>query len=241
MNQKNLRLPLIPLRGLTIFPNMVLHFDVGRDKSVEAIEAAMKNNETIFLVSQKDSEIENPTTDEISRIGTISTIKQIIKLQGKTLKVLVEGKSRGRIKRYYKNDKYFEASIEPIVEEDYRDDPKVQGYFNTLKEVFIQFINLAGESNPEMIKSIEKEDNVNDFVDMVSSYVPIREEKKQIILESLDIFVRVEELLKCLHDEIEIIKVQKTLATKMKKSVDDSQKEYYLKEQMKFIQESWRR
>ena len=156
MNQKNLRLPLIPLRGLTIFPNMVLHFDVGRDKSVEAIEAAMKNNETIFLVSQKDSEIENPTTDEISRIGTISTIKQIIKLQGKTLKVLVEGKSRGRIKRYYKNDKYFEASIEPIVEEDYRDDPKVQGYFNTLKEVFIQFINLAGESNPEMIKSIEK-------------------------------------------------------------------------------------
>lgn len=237
MNQKNLRLPLIPLRGLTIFPNMVLHFDVGRDKSVEAIEAAMKNNETIFLVSQKDSEIENPTTDEISRIGTISTIKQIIKLQGKTLKVLVEGKSRGRIKRYYKNDKYFEASIEPIVEEDYRDDPKVQGYFNTLKEVFIQFINLAGESNPEMIKSIEKEDNVNDFVDMVSSYVPIREEKKQIILESLDIFVRVEELLKCLHDEIEIIKVQKTLATKMKKSVDDSQKEYYLKEQMKFIQE----
>ena len=237
MNKKNLRLPLIPLRGLTIFPNMVLHFDVGRDKSVEAIEAAMKKNQTIFLVSQKVCETENPTVDEISSVGTISTIKQIIKLQGKTLKVLVEGKSRGKIKRYYKNDKYFEASIEPIIEPDYKDNKEVQGYFNTLKEVFIKFITFTGEGNPEMIKSIEREDNINDFVDMVSSYVPIREDKKQIILESLDITLRVEELLKCLYDEMEILRVQKSIATKMKKSVDDSQKEYYLKEQMKFIQE----
>ena len=237
MSENILKLPLIPLRGLTIFPNMVLHFDVGRVKSIAAIEAAMVNEEDVFLVAQKDVEDEEPNISDISNVGTICKIKQIIKLPGKTMKVLVEGKSRGKIKKYFKNQKYFQVSVERIEEVEYKDDLEMEGYFNILKEVFIKFVNEAGESSPDMIKTIKTEKNINEFVDMVSSYVPLREEKKQQILETLDMKLRVDILLKCLEDEIKIIKVQKKLSNKMKKSVDDSQKEFYLREQLKFIQE----
>lgn len=236
MNENIIKLPLIPLRGLTIFPNMVLHFDVGREKSIAAIDKAMSNDEDVFLVAQKDMEDENPEISNISTIGTICKIKQIIKLPGKTIRVLVEGVARGKIKRYYKNNKYFEVSVERI-EEEKNYSIEIEGYFNTLKKVFINFVNQAGESNPEMTKSINDEKDINEFIDMISGYVPIAEAKKQEILETLDVKLRVEILLRCLEDEISIIKVQKKLANKMKKSVDDSQKEYYLREQLKFIQE----
>lgn len=237
MSENILKLPLIPLRGLTIFPNMVLHFDVGRVKSIAAIEAAMVSDEEVFLVAQKDVEDEEPNVLDISNVGTICKIKQIIKLPGKTMKVLVEGKSRGKIKKYFKNQKYFQVSVERIEEVEYKDDLEMEGYFNILKEIFIKFVNEAGESSPDMIKTIKTEKNINEFVDMVSSYVPLHEEKKQQILETLDMKLRVDILLKCLEDEINIIKVQKKLSNKMKKSVDDSQKEFYLREQLKFIQE----
>ena len=237
MSENILKLPLIPLRGLTIFPNMVLHFDVGRVKSIAAIEAAMVSDEEVFLVAQKDVEDEEPNVLDISNVGTICKIKQIIKLPGKTMKVLVEGKSRGKIKKYFKNQKYFQVSVERIEEVEYKDDLEMEGYFNILKEIFIKFVNEAGESSPDMIKTIKTEKNINEFVDMVSSYVPLHEEKKQQILETLDMKLRVDILLKCLEDEIKIIKVQKKLSNKMKKSVDDSQKEFYLREQLKFIQE----
>ena len=236
MNIEITKLPLIPLRGLTIFPNMVLHFDVGREKSMAAINAAMEKDDDIFLVAQNDVENEYPDISDISNIGTICSVKQIIKLPGKTMRVLVEGKARGKIKKYFKNQKYFQVSVERI-EEVYNEDLILEGYFNTLKKTFIKFVNIAGESNPDMIKSVNTEKDIYEFVDMVSSYVPIREEKKQQILETLDIKKRVEILLKCLEEEIEIIKVQKKLANKMKKSVEDSQKEFYLREQLKFIQE----
>ena len=237
MSENILKLPLIPLRGLTIFPNMVLHFDVGRVKSIAAIEAAMVSDEEVFLVAQKDVEDEEPNVLDISNVGTICKIKQIIKLPGKTMKVLVEGKSRGKIKKYFKNQKYFQVSVERIEEVEYKDDLEMEGYFNILKDIFIKFVNEAGESSPDMIKTIKTEKNINEFVDMVSSYVPLHEEKKQQILETLDMKLRVDILLKCLEDEIKIIKVQKKLSNKMKKSVDDSQKEFYLREQLKFIQE----
>lgn len=236
MNKNILKLPLIPLRGLTIFPNMVLHFDVGREKSMAAIDKAMSIDETIFLVAQKELEIEEPEISDISTIGTICKIKQIIKLPGNTIRVLVEGIARGKIKKYYKNTKYFEVSIERI-EEEKGNSVEVTAYFNTLKKVFINFVNEAGESNPDMIKSINEEKDVSEFIDMVASYIPIDEKNKQEILETLDICKRIELLLKCLKDEISIIKVQKKLANKMKQNIDDSQKEYYLREQLKLLQE----
>ena len=231
-----IRLPLIPLRGLTIFPNMVLHFDVGREKSVAAIEEAMLNDENIFLASQRDPEIEEPTSENISKIGTLCKIKQIIKMPGDTMRVLVEGKVRGEIKEYFNNENYFEVSISEV-NETLEECPEIEAYFNSLKKTLARFLKQAGENTSEFAKEIKLVDNVIEYVDMVSGYLPISEEKKQEILETLDIKKRIEAIIVFIENEIKVVQVQKKLAKKMKKSVDDSQKEFYLREQLKFIQQ----
>ena len=231
-----IRLPLIPLRGLTIFPNMVLHFDVGREKSVAAIEEAMLNDENIFLASQRDPEIEEPTSENISKIGTLCKIRQIIKMPGDTMRVLVEGKVRGEIKEYFNNENYFEVSISEV-NETLEESPEIEAYFNSLKKTLARFLKQAGENTSEFAKEIKLVDNVIEYVDMVSGYLPISEEKKQEILETLDIKKRIEAIIVFIENEIKVVQVQKKLAKKMKKSVDDSQKEFYLREQLKFIQQ----
>ncbi len=236
MDNKN-TLPLIPLRGLTIFPNMVLHFDVGREKSVEAVDAAMLNNEEIFLAMQKKIELDDPAETDISKIGTVCKIKQIIKMPGDAIRVLVEGKYRAEIEEYTNNDKYFEVVVKEIVEQDIKDDIEVIAYFESLKKAFRKFTKAAGDDSPEMVNNIKNEKNPYEFVNVVASYLPLTEEKKQEILQTIDIKKRIEMLLVSIENEIKVIKVQKKLAGKMKKSVDDSQKEFYLREQLKFIQE----
>lgn len=231
-----IRLPLIPLRGLTIFPNMVLHFDVGREKSVAAIEEAMLNDENIFLASQRDTEIEEPTSENISKIGTLCKIKQIIKMPGDTMRVLVEGKVRCEIKEYFNNENYFEVSISEV-NETLEESPEIEAYFNSLKKTLARFLKQSGENTSEFAKEIKLVDNVIEYVDMVSGYLPISEEKKQEILETLDIKKRIEAIIVFIENEIKVVQVQKKLAKKMKKSVDDSQKEFYLREQLKFIQQ----
>ncbi|MEO2507661.1 endopeptidase La [Clostridium paraputrificum] len=231
-----IRLPLIPLRGLTIFPNMVLHFDVGREKSVAAIEEAMLNDENIFLASQRDPEIEEPTSENISKIGTLCKIKQIIKMPGDIVRVLVEGKVRCEIKEYFNNENYFEVSISEV-NETLEESPEIEAYFNSLKKTLARFLKQSGENTSEFAKEIKLVDNVIEYVDMVSGYLPISEEKKQEILETLDIKKRIEAIIVFIENEIKVVQVQKKLAKKMKKSVDDSQKEFYLREQLKFIQQ----
>lgn len=235
MNTKVI-LPLIPLRGLSIFPNMIIHFDVGRKKSVEAVDVAMYNDEEIFLVAQKDPEIDEPSQEDISEIGTICKIKQIIKMPGDTIRVLVEGKSRAKIKEYIDGKEYFQVVVEEVEDKE-EDELEVTAYFTNLKKNFKKFIKLIGETDEEINSSIKYEKDVKAFVDIVASYLPLNEEKKQEILETLDIKKRIELLLIAIEQEIKVVKVQKKLAAKLKKSVDDSQKEFYLREQLKFIQE----
>ena len=232
-------LPLIPLRGLTIFPNMVLHFDVGREKSIAAIDTAMLNNEDIFLAAQKDMEQEEPVEKDISTIGTICKIKQIIKMPGDTMRVLVEGKVRARITEYINNDDYFEVIVEKIIDEviEGQEDIELDAYFDSLKKTFRKFVKIAGDDTPEMLSNIKREKNPYELINIVASYLPLTEEKKQEVLETIEVKKRIEMLLVALENEIKVVKVQKKLANKMKKSVDDSQKEFYLREQLKFIQE----
>ena len=235
MDKKN-TLPLIPLRGVTIFPNMVLHFDVGRKKSIEAIDVAMLNNEDIFLVAQTDIEKDDPTKEDLTDIGTLCKIKQIIKLPGDIMRVLVEGNARGKVKEYLDNEEYFEVIVETI-EEKGIEDIEVQGYFNSLKKSFKKFLRMAGDNSEEMEKNIIYEKNPYVFTDIVSSYLPLQEDTKQELLKTLDIKKRIDLLLVTLGNESKVIAVQKKIANKMKKSIDDSQKEFYLREQLKFIQE----
>lgn len=235
MDKKN-TLPLIPLRGVTIFPNMILHFDVGRKKSIEAIEVAMLNNEDIFLVAQTDIEKDDPTKEDLTDIGTLCKIKQIIKLPGDIMRVLVEGNARGKVKEYLDNDDYFEVIVDTI-EEKGIEDIETQGYFNSLRKSFKKFVKMAGDNSEEMDKNIMYEKNPYAFTDIVSSYLSLEEDTKQELLKTLDIKKRIELLLVALENESKVITVQNKIANKMKKSIDDSQKEFYLREQLKFIQE----
>ena len=235
--EKNKSIPLIPLRGLTIFPDMVIHFDAGREKSIMAIEKAMLNSEDIFLAAQKDEKKENPEQDDISSIGTVCRIKQLIKLPGNTLRVLVEGIKKGIIKEFLDNKDYFEVIIEEINEEYSNDDVEIEAHFKMLKKSFINFVKLLGDESNEMPMNIESEENIGEFTNMVSGYLPIDYRKKQDLLETLDINKRIEKLLVIIENEIKVVKVQRKLAAKIKKSADDSQKEFYLREQLKFIQE----
>lgn len=233
----NKSIPLIPLRGLTIFPDMVIHFDAGREKSVKAVEKAMENSEYIFLAAQKDERKENPEQADISKIGTVSKIKQLIKLPNNTIRVLVEGVKKGIIKEFLDNEDYFEVVIEEINEEYPKEDAEIEAHFKMLKKTFITFVKLLGDESNEMPLNIENEDDISEFTNMVSGYLPIEYRKKQELLETLDINKRIEKLLIIIENEIKVVRVQRKLASKVKKSADDSQKEFYLREQLKFIQE----
>ena len=233
----NKSIPLIPLRGLTIFPDMVIHFDAGREKSVKAVEKAMENSEYIFLAAQKDERKENPEQADISKIGTVCKIKQLIKLSNNTIRVLIKGIKNGIIKKFLDNEDYFEVIIEEINEEYSQDDVEIEAHFKMLKKTFITFVKLLGNESNEMPLNIENEDNISEFTNMVSGYLPIDYRKKQDLLETLDINKRIEKLLVIIENEIKVVRVQRKLASKVKKSADDSQKEFYLREQLKFIQE----
>lgn len=233
-------LPLIPLRGLTIFPNMVIHFDVGRDKSKRSIELAMENGEEIFLAPQKNPEISEPKKSDICSIGTICKIKQVIKptegINSGIMKVLVEGVERAKILKFKNKKEFLEAEVERIIEDD-TESVEIEAYLKQLKKVFIRYIKLTGEGNPEMIRGIQMDENVISFVDMASSIAAVREKDRQAILMTTDLKKRMEKLLFVIEEEINIVKAQKKIANKVKSKVDKSQKEYYLREQINAIRE----
>ena len=230
-------IPLIPLRGLTVFPNVVVHFDVGREKSIAAIEQAMLEEQEVFLAAQKDSAIEDPSKDEIYTIGTICKIKQILKMNDNSIRVLVEGKIRGKITEYIDEEKeYIKVSVEELNAEIVRNE-ELEAYVKYLDKEFIKLVKLTNESYLEALKAIEPLEKPEEFVDMVASYAITDEKVKQEILEILDIKTRIEKILERLKVEISIAALQKKLEGKVKNKVSKEQKEYYLREQLKAIQE----
>ena len=230
-------IPLIPLRGLTVFPSVVVHFDVGREKSIAAIEQAMLEEQEVFLAAQKDSAIEDPSKDDIYTIGTICKIKQILKMNDNSIRVLVEGKVRGKITEYIDEAKdYIKVSVEEINVEIVRDE-KLEAYIKYLDKEFIKLVKLTNESYLEALKAIEPLEKPEEFVDMIASYALTDEKVKQEILEILDIKTRIEKILERLKIEISIAALQKKLEGKVKNKVSKEQKEYYLREQLKAIQE----
>jgi len=235
---KNIRLlPLIPLRGMNIFPYMVLHFDVGREKSILALEDAMLNNQEIFLVSQKQSKIEEPEDKDIYSIGTVCNIKQILKLPGDTIRVLVEGLKRGKISEYKEKEPFVRAEIEIIEDEECTDDKKCKALIRIIDKSFEEYINLSVNNFPDALFSLEETKEPGRYCDIVSSYLILKSETKQELLEILDVNKRLEKLLFILKNEVEVLKIEKKIGTKVKGRIDKIQKEYYLREQIKAIQE----
>ncbi|WP_415990447.1 endopeptidase La [Intestinibacter bartlettii] len=231
-------LPLIPLRGLAIFPYTILNFDIGRESSLKALDEAMLGDELIFLTSQKEAEIDEPTEEDFYHVGTICKVKQMIKLPGDTVRVLVEGISRGTIEEINQDKGYFEAVIDEIVynEDEIVNDIEVEALIRNVLESFEEYINIGNRVSPEILVSLEEIENPDRFVDTIASNIYLKPEQKQQILEEFDIAKRLELLYSILLEEIDILKIEKKITLRVKKQMNKVQKEYYLREQLKAIQ-----
>lgn len=229
-------IPLIPLRGLTVFPNVVVHFDVGREKSTAAIEQAMLDEQEIFLAGQKDSVVEEPSQDEIYSVGTICKIKQILKMSDNTIRVLVEGQKRAKIIEYIEEENYVKVSIEKL-EDEVTDNDELEAYVKYLNKEFIKLLKLTEENYGEAVKLMDSSEKSSQFVDMVASYAITDEKLKQEVLETVNLTKRVEKVLERIKVEISIAKIQRKIANKVKNTVAKEQKEFYLREQIRAIQE----
>lgn len=237
MNDNLITLPLIPLRGITIFPSMIIHFDVAREKSITALESAMEKDVEVFLVTQKKIKDEVPKLKDLYTIGTVCKIKQLLKLPNDVIRVLVEGIERAKLIEITGNEKYIEANIENLEELENKEYEGVEAYIRTLKKCFAKYIKMSENEKSNILKIFEEIKDYDEIVDVISAYMLVEDEKKQGVLEELNLIKRIEKLIIIINNEIEIVKVEKRIDKKLKNSMDKVQKEYYLREQIKIIQE----
>lgn len=236
-NEDIKRLPLLPLRGLTIFPYMVLHFDVGRPKSIAALEAAMVNDQEIFLSSQVDSKINEPNQNEIYEVGTIAKIKQMLKLPGDTIRVLVEGLERGKILDYVKDEPYYEVDLITPIKYNYRDmELEMEAVARSVLSVFEKFVKLSSKVSPEILLTVTSLDDYDRLADIIAANTLVKTEDKQRVLEAFDPVDRLENLYEILTREIEILEIENKINLRVRRQIDKVQREYYLREQIKAIQ-----
>lgn len=230
-------LPLLPIRGITIFPHMVLHFDVGRQKSILALEDAMVKNQMIFLVTQVDHKVENPTLEDIYKIGTVSKIKQILKLPGDTIRVLVEGLYRAEIDQIIKEEPFFECSVSMHAELEADKTPEVEALMRQSISEFEEYIKLNNTIPDEILLTVTDIEEPGKLADVITSYLILKQENKQELLEAIDPVDRLKKLLEIMAREIDILKIERKIGMRVKRKIDKMQKEYYLREQLKVIQE----
>ena len=233
-----MQLPMIPLRGLSVFPNMVLHFDIGREKSINALEKAMVTNQHICLASQKDDGTDLPTPEDFYHVGTVGKIKQMLKLPGDSIRVLVEGVCRGAIEDVMFEVPYFKCRIRKIEEPEYpADDAEAEALMRTVLSSFDEYINLNRNLAAEIFASVVTIEDPGRMADMIASHLEIKLEDKQRLLETIDPKERLETLNTMLTKEIEILNIEQDISSKVKSQINKNQREYYLREQMRAIQE----
>lgn len=238
-------LPLIPIRGLTIFPYMVMHFDIGRKASIMALEEAMIKEQYIVLSTQLDERIESPSEDEILKIGTLCSIKQILKLPNNNIRVLVEGLYRVEIIKYNSIEPFYSVEIDIIEEEG----NEVQGnevegeaegnevLIKLAKNVFREYADYSGVVANEALSSVEEIQNIAKLSDIICSYLNLRQEEMQDMIQVLNPKERLEKVIVLIKNELEMIKLEVEIGLKVRDSMDRMQKEYFLREQLKVIQE----
>lgn len=228
-------LPLLPLRDLIIFPHMMMPLFVGREKSINALEDAMSKQTDIVLAAQRDAKTNNPEPKDIYNVGTIGTIIQLLRLPDGTVKVLVEGKRRVKIKDYKSNDSFFIVGVEEIPEEN-ESLVETQALVRSVKTTFETYVKLNKRIPPEILMRVSTIENPAELGDIIVAQLNLKLEDKQKVLEIFDSGKRLEHLLNLMTGEIEILEVEKKIRTRVKKQMERSQKEYYLNEQMQAIQ-----
>lgn len=234
------KLPMIPLKGMTIMPETVIHFELNREKSIQALESAMLNHGRIFLITQKDSGVDNPGPEQLYRIGTIAQIKQITKMPNQTVRVLVEGKCRGRLHGLNEEQEQFsEGLVEEIVCEETDEDGQIrqEAMLRQLKEMFAEFAAHYPKLDRNAMQRYARVKRADQLIDQIAMNMPIDFEKRQTLLEALDIQERFEILTELLQQEIEIARAREEITAKIKGRVEKNQKEYLLREQLRYIKE----
>ena len=229
-------MPLLPLRDVVVFPHMIVPLFVGREKSIAALESAMKYEKGIFMVAQKTAQKDDPTENDIYTIGTIGIIIQLLRLPDGTVKVLVEGKQRGVIRQYVSTDDYFSVNIEEVEDAIDEDQVKSQALVRSIREAFEQYVKLSKKIHVEIIGTVSAIDDPSKLADVIISHLSTKLEDKQKVLEMFAISERLEAIYELMLGEIEILQVEEKIKKRVKKQMEKTQKDYYLNEQMRAIQ-----
>ncbi|MGF6554537.1 ATP-dependent Lon protease [Pseudomonas sp. S30_BP2TU TE3576] len=230
-----IELPLLPLRDVVVYPHMVIPLFVGREKSIEALEAAMTGDKQILLLAQRNPADDDPGEDALYRVGTIATVLQLLKLPDGTVKVLVEGEQRGAVERFSEVDGHCRAEVSLIDEVD-APERESEVFVRSLLSQFEQYVQLGKKVPAEVLSSLNSIDEPGRLVDTMAAHMALKIEQKQEILEIIDLSARVEHVLALLDAEIDLLQVEKRIRGRVKKQMERSQREYYLNEQMKAIQ-----
>ncbi|GAQ16747.1 Lon protease [Oceanobacillus picturae] len=236
MTKETIQLPLLPLRGLLVFPSMVIHLDVGRDKSIAALEQAMMGDQTIFLVAQRKVSMDEPEPQDIYFIGTMAVVKQMLKLPNGTMRVLVEGLHRGEIIRYTEDSgDAFQVEIEKR-EDIHGDSNEEEALMRSLLGLFEQYVSVSRKVNKETYATVADIDEPSRLADLITSHLSLKIKEKQELLETQNVIARLKYLIKLITNEKKVLDLEKKIGQRVKTSMEKTQKEYYLREQMKAIQ-----
>jgi len=228
--------PVLPLRDVVVYPHMVIPLFVGRDKSIQALDAAMSKDKQILLVAQKSAEIDDPSMKDIHAIGTLSTILQLLKLPDGTIKVLVEGATRARVEGVFDDEGFFTADYTLLEDTGTENDRELEVLSRSIMGVFDQYVKLNKKVPPEILTSLSGIDDPARLSDTIAAHMSLKVEEKQNILGISDVKKRMEYLLSMIEAEIDLLQIEKRIRGRVKQQMEKSQREYYLNEQMKAIQ-----
>ncbi|MFC4022623.1 endopeptidase La [Oceanobacillus longus] len=235
MSKETIQIPLLPLRGLLVFPSMVLHLDVGRDKSVAALEKAMMDDQRIFLAAQKKVSLDDPEPKDIYNIGTLATVKQMLKLPNGTIRVLVEGLHRGEIQQFLDSDDEFMVEIKAM-DDIHGEKHEEEALMRSLLGQFKQYTKLSRKITQETYETVEDIEEPSRLADIISSHLTLKVKDKQEVLELVNVTERIKHLIKIISNEKKVLDLEKKIGQRVKTSMEKTQKEYYLREQLKAIQ-----
>ena len=232
-------MPVIALRGTIVMPDMIMHFDVSRSKSIKAIEKAMLLDQKIFLVAQKDVNVDDPDIDDVYKFGTIGTIKQVLKLPNNLIRVLVEGERRAQLVEFISRFPYLEAEVVPFeeIQIKFESDEEKEAMLRELRDLFIQYTESSMKISRELVNQILETDSVERMVNQIIIQIPCTLEQAQLFLEAVDPRARYERLCTLLANEVNVYNIKKELQEKIRQSLDKNQREYLLREQIKIIRE----
>lgn len=227
--------PVLPLRDVVVYPHMVIPLYVGREKSINALEAAMEEDKKILLIAQKNASEDDPKPEDLNSVGTIASILRLLKLPDGTVKVLVEGDERAEIKNLFTSEEYYTAQIS-FFENKKIEDREADVLTRTVMNQFDQYVKMNDKVPPEILSSLSSIEDPSRLADTIAAHMPLKIEEKQVILEISDVRERLEHLLVQMESEIDILQVEKRIRGRVKQQMEKSQREYYLNEQMKAIQ-----